>query len=88
MPAGQVIGATDRIAGEAVSRPVSFGALYATLYRNLGIDVNRIFALTFAIGSGLAGLGGALAINMVGLDPNFATKYLIYVLLVVSVNNT
>jgi branched-chain amino acid transport system permease protein len=53
--------------------------------RGLGIDVNRIFALTFAIGSGLAGLGGALAINMVGLDPNFATKYLVYVLLVVSV---
>jgi len=53
--------------------------------RGLGIDVNRVFALTFAIGSGLAGLGGALAINMVGLDPNFATKYLVYVLLVVSV---
>jgi len=53
--------------------------------RGLGIDVNRIFALTFAIGSGLAGLGGALAINTVGLDPNFATKYLVYVLLVVSV---
>ena len=53
--------------------------------RGLGIDVNRIFALTFAIGSGLAGLGGALAINAVGLDPNFATKYLVYVLLVVSV---
>ena len=53
--------------------------------RGLGIDVNRIFALTFATGSGLAGLGGALAINMVGLDPNFATKYLVYVLLVVSV---
>jgi branched-chain amino acid transport system permease protein len=53
--------------------------------RGLGIDVNRVFALTFAVGSGLAGLGGALAINMVGLDPNFATKYLVYVLLVVSV---
>jgi uncharacterized protein (DUF1501 family) len=38
MPTGQVIGATDRIAGEAVSRPVRFGELYATLYRNLGID--------------------------------------------------
>jgi hypothetical protein len=38
MKNGQVIGATDRIAGEAVSRPVTFGELYATLYRNLGID--------------------------------------------------
>lgn len=40
MPGGQVIGATDRIAGVAVSRPVTFGELYATLYRNLGIDSN------------------------------------------------
>jgi hypothetical protein len=38
---GQVIGATDRIAGEAVARPVTFGELHATLYHNLGIDVNR-----------------------------------------------
>jgi hypothetical protein len=38
MKTGQVIGATDRIAGEAASRPVTFGELYATLYRNLGID--------------------------------------------------
>ncbi len=35
---GQVIGATDRIAGEAASRPVTFGELFATLYRTLGID--------------------------------------------------
>jgi hypothetical protein len=41
MKTGQVIGATDRIAGEAVNRPVTFGELYATLYRNLGIDANR-----------------------------------------------
>jgi uncharacterized protein (DUF1501 family) len=41
MKTGQVIGATDRIAGEAVKRPVTFGELYATLYRNLGIDVDR-----------------------------------------------
>ena len=41
MKTGQVIGATDKIAGEAVKRPVTFGELYATLYRNLGIDVNK-----------------------------------------------
>ncbi len=41
MKTGQVIGATDRIAGEAASRPVTFGELYATLYHNLGIDVAR-----------------------------------------------
>jgi len=38
---GQVIGATDRIAGEAVSRPVSFGDVYATLFHHLGIDANQ-----------------------------------------------
>ena len=51
----------------------------------LGINVERTFAVTFAFGSGLAGLGGALAIEIVGLDPNFAFTYLIYVLIVVSV---
>jgi hypothetical protein len=38
MKTGQVIGATDRIAGQPVSRPVTFGEVYATLYHNLGID--------------------------------------------------
>jgi len=53
--------------------------------RGLGINVDGLFAVTFALGSGLAGLGGALAIEMVGLDPAFAFTYLIYVLIVVSV---
>ena len=51
----------------------------------LGLNVERIFALTFAVGSGLAGLGGALAIEIVGLDPSFGFHYLVYVLIVVSV---
>ena len=53
--------------------------------RGLGIDVDTLFAITFALGSGLAGLGGALAIAMLGLDPSFALTCLIYVLIVVSV---
>jgi branched-chain amino acid transport system permease protein len=53
--------------------------------RGLGINVGRVFALTFALGSGLGGLGGSLAIEMVGLDHSFAFTYLIYVLIVVSV---
>jgi branched-chain amino acid transport system permease protein len=53
--------------------------------RGLGINVDGLFAVTFALGSGLAGLGGALAIAMLGLDPSFALTYLIYVLIVVSV---
>jgi branched-chain amino acid transport system permease protein len=53
--------------------------------RGLGINVDAAFAVTFAIGSGLAGLGGALAIEIVGLDPFFALIYLVFVLIVVSV---
>jgi uncharacterized protein (DUF1501 family) len=45
MRTGQVIGATDRLGGEAVSRPVSFQEIFATLYGNLGVDLNsrRLF---------------------------------------------
>jgi branched-chain amino acid transport system permease protein len=56
--------------------------------RGLGIDVNRIFALTFAVGSGLAGLGGALGVEIMGLDPSFPLKIMIYVLIVVTVGGT
>src|SRR3989442_13456113 len=48
-------------------------------------DVARAFAVTFALGGGLAGLGGALAIEIVGLDHAFALNYLVYVLIVVAV---
>ena len=53
--------------------------------RGLGINVDGAFAITFALGSGLAGLGGSLAIDIVGLDPSFALAFLVYVLIVVSV---
>jgi branched-chain amino acid transport system permease protein len=51
----------------------------------LGINVNRVFGLTFALGSGLAGVGGALGIDVLGLDPTFPIKYMVYFLLVVAV---
>jgi branched-chain amino acid transport system permease protein len=54
----------------------------------LGLNVNRIFALTFAVGSGLAGLGGALGAEVLGLDPTFPLKFMIYFLIVVSVGGT
>ena len=41
MRTGQVIGATDRLGGEPSERPVRFGEVFATLYHNLGIDVNK-----------------------------------------------
>ncbi len=42
MKTGQVIGATDRLGGEASERPVQFGEVFATLYQNLGIDVSKV----------------------------------------------
>jgi branched-chain amino acid transport system permease protein len=56
--------------------------------RGLGINVNRVFALTFAFGSGLAGLGGALGAEILGLDPTFPLKYMVYFLIVVTVGGT
>ena len=54
--------------------------------RGLGIDVDRAFMITFALGGGLAGLGGALSIEVIGLDPSFALSYLlVYILIVVAV---
>ena len=51
----------------------------------LGINVNLVFALCFALGTGLAGLGGALGVEVLGLDPTFPLKYMVYFLLVVVV---
>ncbi len=53
--------------------------------RGLGIDVGRVFVITFALGSGLAGVGGALGIEMLGLDPEFPLRYIVYFLIVVAV---
>jgi branched-chain amino acid transport system permease protein len=54
----------------------------------LGINVNVVFLSTFAFGSGLAGLGGALGAEVLGLDPTFPLKFMIYFLIVVAVGGT
>jgi branched-chain amino acid transport system permease protein len=54
----------------------------------LGIPVNRVFALTFAVGSGLAGLGGALGAEVLGLRPTFPLEFMVYFLIVVAVGGT
>ena len=54
----------------------------------LGINVNLVFLSTFAVGSGLAGLGGALGAEVLGLDPTFPFKFMIYFLIVVAVGGT
>ena len=60
----------------------------ARVAAGLGIPVNRVFALTFAVGSGLAGLGGALGAEVLGLDPTFPLKFMVYFLIVVAVGGT
>jgi branched-chain amino acid transport system permease protein len=60
----------------------------ARVARGLGINVNAVFTLTFAFGSGLAGLGGALGAEILGLDPTFPLKYMVYFLIVVTVGGT
>jgi branched-chain amino acid transport system permease protein len=75
----------------ALLRGTRFGAQVraavddARVARGLGIDVDRVFSLTFALGSGLAGLGGALGIDVLGLDPSFPLRFMVYFLLVVVV---
>jgi branched-chain amino acid transport system permease protein len=53
--------------------------------RACGLNTDLVFAVTFAIGGGLAGLAGALSANLLGIDPNFPLRYLVYLLIVVSV---
>ena len=60
----------------------------ARVARGLGIRVGTVFAITFAVGSGLAGLGGALGVEILGLDPNFPLRFMIYFLIVVTVGGT
>jgi branched-chain amino acid transport system permease protein len=52
---------------------------------SLGINIDRLFTVTFAFGSGMAALGGGLGAEFLGLDPQYALKYLVYFLIVVAV---
>lgn len=56
--------------------------------RGVGINVERVFTLTFALGTSLAGLGGAMGVEMLGLDPGFPVKYVVYFLIVVAVGGS
>ena len=84
------VAALTAILGAVVSR-TRFGAQMraavddAQAARGLGIDVTRVFSISFALGSGLAGLGGALGIEVLGLDSGFPLKFMVYFLLVVVV---
>jgi len=52
---------------------------------SLGVDVGRLFTITFALGSGLAAMGGGLGAEILGLDPQYPLRYLAYFLIVVAV---
>ncbi len=52
---------------------------------SIGINVDRLFTITFAFGSGMAALGGGLGAEFLGLDPQYPLKYLVYFLIVVAV---
>ena len=85
-----VVAALTTVLGFLLSR-TRFGAQVrasvdnAQAARGLGIDVDRVFSVAFALGSGLAGLGGALGIEVLGLDSSFPLKFMVYFLLVVVV---
>ena len=78
----QLVWATTRFGRRAPRSMTTRGA------RGLGINVDAVFGVTFAFGSGLAALGGALGADILGLDPIFPLKYLIYFLIVVTVGGT
>ncbi len=53
--------------------------------QSLGIDTSRLFSLTFALGSGLAALGGGLGASLMTIDPGYALDNLVYFLMVVAI---
>jgi branched-chain amino acid transport system permease protein len=69
----------SRLRAAVDDRPVAQG---------LGLDVDRIFLCTFAVGSGLAGLGGGLGVEVFGLDPSFPLKFMFHFLIVCAVGGT
>jgi branched-chain amino acid transport system permease protein len=52
---------------------------------SLGINIDSLFTITFAFGSGMAALGGGLGAEFLGLDPQYPLKYLVFFLIVVAV---
>jgi branched-chain amino acid transport system permease protein len=53
--------------------------------QSIGINTQKLFSITFALGSGLAGLGGALGAEIVAIQPTYPFEQLVYFLIVVSV---
>ena len=88
------VGLTIAVGLEAMVWRTHFGAQLRAAVdnpraaRGIGINVDRVFTLAFALGSALAGLGGALGVEVLGLDPGFPVKYIVYFLIVVAVGGS
>jgi branched-chain amino acid transport system permease protein len=52
--------------------------------QSIGIDTGKLFTLTFALGSGLAALGGALGADLMAMTPTYPFEQLVYFLIVVA----
>jgi branched-chain amino acid transport system permease protein len=87
-----LVGAAVVIAMTLVFDRTNFGARLRAAVDNrgmaqaIGINVGRLFSVSFAIGSGLAALGGAVGAEMLPLEPLYPLKYLVLVLIVVSLS--
>jgi branched-chain amino acid transport system permease protein len=53
--------------------------------QSIGIDTGRLFTFTFALGSGLAALGGALGADLIAITPTYPFEQLVYFLIVVAI---
>ena len=65
--------------------PVGAAVDNRRMVESLGINIGRLFTITFAFGSGMAALGGGLGAEFLGLDPQYPLKYLVMFLIVVAV---
>ena len=87
-----LVGAAAVISLTLVFDRTNFGARLRAAVDNrgmaqaIGINVGRLFSVSFAIGSGLAALGGAVGAEMLPLEPLYPLKYLVLVLIVVSLS--
>lgn len=86
-----VVGLALLLGATALVHRTTFGAKIRAAVANrrmtvsCGIDVDRLYLVAFALGSALAGVGGALSVRLLGLDPYFPIKSLTELLIVVSV---
>ncbi|HJV83342.1 branched-chain amino acid ABC transporter permease [Noviherbaspirillum sp.] len=68
-----------------------FGAIVRAAVDNramaqaIGIDTNRLFAMTFGVGTGLAALGGGLGAEILAIAPAYPLQYIVFFLIVVAV---